>query len=108
VNERLHRWVGIDGTFTRYGPGSKAAYGSRQRHRAHPLGAAALLPVGGVADCRYTHFEFSYAASAQAAFEKECRNYHDFGGSSGLDNQRHPVAPEGAPWQCPVDDSHAR
>jgi hypothetical protein len=48
-------------------------------------------------DGRYTHFEFSYAASAEQAFERECCNYHDFGGSYGLDNERHPVPADEAP-----------
>jgi hypothetical protein len=38
----------------------------------------------------YTRFAYSYASSAEAAFEKECRNYDDFGGSAGLDNEAHP------------------
>lgn len=40
---------------------------------------------------RYTHFMFSYAASSEAAFEKECRNYHDFGENEKLDNEYHPM-----------------
>jgi len=53
---------------------------------------------------RYTHFKFSYATSPKAAFEKECRNYHDFGESGKLDNEYHPQRPEGANWKCPVCD----
>uniref|UniRef100_A0A7V3J9S8 GIY-YIG nuclease family protein n=1 Tax=candidate division CPR3 bacterium TaxID=2268181 RepID=A0A7V3J9S8_UNCC3 len=51
---------------------------------------------------RYTHFKFSYATSPKAAFEKECRNYHDFGGSAELDNEYHPKRPEGTNWKCPI------
>jgi hypothetical protein len=51
----------------------------------------------------YTHFKFSVAQSRKAAFEKECRNYHDFGGDDGkLDNQNHPGRPDGLYLKCPV------
>jgi hypothetical protein len=40
-----------------------------------------------------TRFAFSYAADATAAFEKECRNYDDFGGSNQLDNDGPPAEP---------------
>jgi hypothetical protein len=53
---------------------------------------------------RYTHFKFSYATSPKAAFEKECRNYHDFGGSDILDNDSHPDRPAGTDWKCPICD----
>ncbi len=38
----------------------------------------------------YKQFKFSYAGSPKAAFEKECKNYHDFGGKAKLDNKDHP------------------
>jgi hypothetical protein len=41
-------------------------------------------------DSSYTRFAYSYAGSAEAAFEKECRNYYDFGGSDILDNEGPP------------------
>ena len=50
----------------------------------------------------YRRFKFSYASSVKAAFEKECKNYHDFGGSEKLDNKIHPQRPEGTNWSCPV------
>lgn len=50
----------------------------------------------------YIRFKYSYASSPKAAFEKECRNYHDFGGSSKLDNDSHPGRPAGSTWRCPV------
>jgi len=31
-------------------------------------------------DSAYSRFVFSYAPSSKAAFENECRQYHDFGG----------------------------
>jgi hypothetical protein len=97
VNARLHSWVGVDGTSTRYCSSAKAAYGPGRRRSPSPLGAPAL---------HYTHFEFGYAPSAEAAFENECRNYHDFGGSYGLDNEQHPVPPEGYSWECPLHGPH--
>lgn len=51
---------------------------------------------------RYRRFKFSYASSLKETFEKECKNYHDFGGKKSLDNERHPGRPYGANWECPV------
>jgi hypothetical protein len=53
-------------------------------------------------DSRYQHFKYSYATSPKAAFEKECRNYHDFDGSEKLDNEKHPARPARTGWTCPV------
>ena len=50
---------------------------------------------------KYKLFKYSYATSPKAAFEKECRNYHDFGESRLLDNDIHPDRPRGANWKCP-------
>ncbi len=50
----------------------------------------------------YSQFKFSYASSVKEAFEEECRNYHGFGESEKLDNDRHPAAPDGTSWSCPV------
>jgi hypothetical protein len=100
LNECLHAWVGVESRPHRFAAMAKAAYGTRRRRHGHAPGAPALQPVGIVVDGRYTHFVFRYAASAQAAFENECRSYHDFGGSFGLDNERHPVPPEGGSRRC--------
>ena len=51
---------------------------------------------------KYKYFKFSYASSIKEAFEKECRNYHDFGESEELDNEKHPKCPDGENWKCPV------
>jgi hypothetical protein len=107
VNDRLHSWVGVDSRPMRYGPSAKAVYGSRRQH-SRPLDTPALHPVGVVVDGRCTHFCFSYAVSAQAAFEEECRNYHDFGENHRLDNERHPAPPAGESWKCPVHRYHQR
>ena len=51
---------------------------------------------------KYLKFKFSYASSPKAAFEKECHNYHDFGGKEKLDNKIHPDRPVNTDWKCPV------
>jgi len=53
-------------------------------------------------DKPYRKFKFSYASSAREAFEKECHNYHDFGGKESLDNKVHPARSPGTNWSCPV------
>ncbi|MEQ9910075.1 hypothetical protein ABRP70_19885 [Pectobacterium odoriferum] len=54
----------------------------------------------------YTHFKFLYATSSKAAFEKECHNYHDFGGNQKLNNRIHPDRPSNSKqWECPVCDA---
>ena len=53
---------------------------------------------------KYKKFKYSYATSPKVAFEKECRNYHDFGGNKDLDNEIHPGRPYGTNWSCPVCD----
>ena len=50
---------------------------------------------------KYKRFKYSYATSPKAAFEKECINYHDFGGSQSLHNKIHPDRPAGSGWKCP-------
>lgn len=53
----------------------------------------------------YKRFKFAYFGSPKAAFEKECKIYHDFSGPNGkLDNEKHPQRPEGTNWQCPRCD----
>lgn len=52
---------------------------------------------------RYERFKFSYAETIKEAYEKECRNYHDFGGDRGLlYNEKHPSKPAGVDWLCPI------
>jgi hypothetical protein len=48
---------------------------------------------------QYKRFKFEYYPSAKAAFEKECRLYHDF---EPPDNKIHPDRPNGSGWECPV------
>jgi hypothetical protein len=94
VRHRLHEWVGTPSGYERYAPSAKAAWGSLPRkHR--PQGVPVLDRVGIGVDSSYTRFAYSYAPSAEAAFEKEWRNYDDFGGSDGLDNEVPPTPPAG-------------
>jgi hypothetical protein len=50
-----------------------------------------------------THFKYSIAKSVKEAFEKECKNYHDFGESECLYNDIHPAKPAGTEYKCPVE-----
>jgi hypothetical protein len=102
VRRCLHEWVGTSSRYERWAPPSRAPWGSRHRESA-PHGAPVLDRVGNGADDSYTRFAFSYAGSAEAAFEKECRNYHDFGGSDGLDNEGHPESETAGSTECSAD-----
>ncbi len=51
---------------------------------------------------RYTSFKFSYASSSREAFEKECVNFHEFGGVQILENNAHPDRPADSSWRCPI------
>jgi hypothetical protein len=103
VRRRLHEWVGAPSRYERYAPSTKAAWGSRPRGYLPP-GAPALDRVGIGVESSYTRFAYSYAPSAEAAFEKECRNYDDFGGSDGLDNEAPPVPTPGRSGECLAHD----
>ena len=78
---------------------------SRNGNKAHYVGRSdsdlrsRLMSYVG---SRYLKFWFTYATSAKDAFEKECLLYHQFGGSSSLDNKIHPQRPDGCTWRCPV------
>jgi hypothetical protein len=99
VRDRLHAWVGRPSRFERYAPPTRAAWGSRPRAQP-PYATPMLHLVGNAAESSYTRFAYSYAGSAEAAFEKECRNYRDFGGSAGLDNASCPVESVGSAGEC--------
>jgi hypothetical protein len=47
-------------------------------------------------------FKVSLAASADAAFDKQCRSYHKFNSRSQLENTEHPEPPAGQSMKCPV------
>jgi len=88
VRQRLHEWVGRPSQYDRYASGSRAGWASSPTGLM-PLGRPALGRVAN-GESSYTRFAYSYAPSAEAAFEKEARNYDDLGGSAGLDNEEPP------------------
>ncbi len=48
-------------------------------------------------------FKFSYATTKNEAFQKECQNYHDFGGSrKKLLNEKHPDRPQNSKYYCEI------
>lgn len=61
-----------------------------------------LLARAMGADTGNNCFKFSYAQTADAAFEKHCRTYHGFNKKGQLHNEGHPPPPGGAPAKCPV------
>jgi len=92
VRRCLHEWVGRPSRYERYAPTGRAAWALRPRGALPPGWDGPALGHVGSAESSYTRFAYSYASSAAAAFEKECRNYDDFGGSDALDNPAGPVA----------------
>lgn len=52
-----------------------------------------------VENSKRPRFKYSYATSVKEAFEKECRNFHDF---SPSDNEIHPDKPKDKSYKCPV------
>ena len=52
----------------------------------------------------YKAFVFGYASSPRAAFDKECEDFHDYGGTERLDNTVHPTQPVKTDWLCPRCD----
>ena len=57
----------------------------------------------GWVDSDYRVFWFEYAASDDAAFEEECRMWHELDGPDGkLDNEAHPNASGSLTARCPV------
>jgi hypothetical protein len=53
---------------------------------------------------RYKAFVFSFAPNPRAAFDKECEDFHDLGGTERLDNAEHPKRPAKTEWLCPRCD----
>ena len=52
----------------------------------------------------YKSFVFSYASGPRTAFDKECEDFHDYGGTERLDNAGHPQRPAEIDWLCPRCD----
>lgn len=50
---------------------------------------------------QYDQFKAGYFDSPKQAFEKECKMFHDFGGTKSLDNKIHPARPANSGWKCP-------
>lgn len=58
-------------------------------------------------DAGCEQFKYSYAANVREAYEKECQNFHDFGGERSLLNDIHPAKPEdNNSYTCPVEGCH--
>lgn len=78
-------------------------YVGRSDSDLHERVAHGILDNQRQSSLRYECFKFSYASTVQEAYEKECRNYHDFGGEQGLlANTAHPARPEGSLLHCPI------
>ena len=101
LNHSLHDWVGIPSRCKTYAPSTRAACGLRHRGLLS-LDRPTLYRVGSRVDSAYSRFVFSYAPSSKAAFDNECRDYHDLGGRDGLDNEHHPLPPPGSLWHCVI------
>ncbi|WP_198390307.1 hypothetical protein [Burkholderia ubonensis] len=54
---------------------------------------------------KHPKFKYSYASSPKAAFEKECKNFHDFGETEIFGNSIHPDRPADSEWKCPSCDT---
>jgi hypothetical protein len=93
VRGRLHEWVGMPSRDVRYASCAKAPWAVHHRGQL-PVGVPIPGRVGN-ADLSYTHFAYSYSRSAAAAFDKERRNFEDFGGRGALDNQSEPLSAAG-------------
>ena len=98
--------VGVNNAVTRVSPGNYGlGYLNGETFIVEYVGRSDADVNGRLHDwvgTKYKRFKYSYASSAKAAFEKECQNYHDFGGSGSLDNDAHPDRPNGTNWGCPV------
>ena len=55
----------------------------------------------------YTRFWFKFAASAEAAHDQECVDFHH-GFAPPVDNQNHPDLLDGSPRGCPVPGCRRR
>jgi hypothetical protein len=88
VARRLRQWVDAPSRNARHASGAQASWGLHHRSQ-FPVDTPARAAVGS-ATSAYTRFAYSYAQSAGEAYAKEWRNYDDFGGHRGLDNEREP------------------
>ncbi len=49
---------------------------------------------------KYSYFKYSAVSMAKTAFDKECKNYHEFSARGTLDNEVHPQSPSSRDWKC--------
>ena len=101
LGNELRSWVGASSLRSSSGgPCGLAPWRADPLRR--PAGRRRGLEISAAVATPYTHFVFLYAPSARAAFERQCRDYHELVGGGDLDNAAHPVAPSGSAWHCPV------
>jgi hypothetical protein len=95
--------LGISGNITRVSPGTyalgKTENGTFYVHYVGRSDDEVAKRLQDHVPLWYPQFKFGYFLSPKAAFEKECRLYHDF---SPADNDIHPARPWNANWECPV------
>lgn len=92
----------LDGLVTRTAPGTFIL--ASEREGVEYVGRSDDDVKAGIAEWlgEYEFFQFEYAETAEAAFERECDVWHRYGGPLGkLDNLDHPARPAGAAWLCP-------
>ena len=99
VRASLHAWVGAP---SQPRPRRRSPCAPWRSRSGPPVGTRSFVHTGVGIDTAYTHFTFCYAPTAIAAFEKECRDYHELGGNESLDNDRHPEPGRDSPWSCPL------
>jgi hypothetical protein len=100
VGGALHDWVDAPSSPPRRHTASLQPWNLSSLPQARFGGPAQHRVAAGI-DSGYTHFVFRYAESAIAAFERECRDYHELAGG-GLDNDGHPAPPADSPCACPL------
>lgn len=90
LHASLRAWVGAPSSGAHGIPSAQAPWALRGG-RDGAFAAPALASAGAAVDSSYTFFAYSVAADAEAAFDKECRNFEDFGAAQALDNTLHPA-----------------
>jgi len=98
VGRTLRAWVDRPSRVDEAGHAARSVHGGRAAHRI-PWHTPLPLAVGNAVESPYTRFAYSYAGSAEAAFEKECRDFDELGGCCSLDNDERPHATAGRPGE---------
>ena len=86
----LRAWVGAPSPCSHRMPSAQAPWSLREA-RGWAFATPRLASASAAVDSSYTCFAYSFADDAEAAFEKECRNFEDFGATRALDNALHPA-----------------